>query len=341
MLQRIGTLQEKQMLTENAAPTLNHEALAAAADLGHLSDGQLLKRFFQGHEDAAFAALVARHGAMVYNVCRRVLAHSSDAEDAFQAAFLVLVRKGGALRQPGQLASWLYGVAYRTARKVKARASVRAKIERKAGAMQIERDVKDLTLDELRGILDEEIAQLPEKYALPLVLCYLEGKTNPQAAAQLGWPEGSISRRLSRARELLRARLAKRGLALSITLITAAFARPAAAVPAYLASSTLDAGLAAMQGIPLDEVVTSGTASIAKEVLGELPTETAFVIPTALAAVILALVGIIGWELGAPAYAAQVFFRPAPEAVIQAPPCCGGLPTCTPGEPPGEIATTP
>lgn len=329
------------MLTANAAPALNPAALAAAADLSHLSDAQLLRRFFGKREEAAFAALVARHGAMVFNVCRRVLAHSSDAEDAFQAAFLVLVRKGAALRQPEQLANWLYGVAYRTARKVKARASVRAQVERKAGAMQIERDAKDLTLDELRGILDEEIAQLPEKYALPLVLCYLEGKTNPQAAAQLGWPEGSISRRLSRARELLRTRLAKRGLALSVTLITAAFARPAVAVPAYLASSTLDAGVAAMQGIPLEDVVTSGTASIAREVLKELPTEAAFVLPTALAAVILALVGIISWELGAPAYAAQLLFRPSPEAAVGGSPCCGAMPGCASSGPPAEIATTP
>lgn len=311
----------------NPAPALNQEALTASAGLGHLSDAQLLKRFFQGHEDSAFAALVARHGAMVYNVCRRVLAHTSDAEDAFQAAFLVLVRKGSELRDPAGLASWLYGVAYRTARKVKARAQVRANNERQVGAMQIDRNVKDMTLDELRGILDEEIAQLPEKYALPLLLCYLEGKTNAQAATQLGWPEGSISRRLSRARELLRTRLAKRGLALSVTLITAAFARPAVAVPPELAHATLEAGLAVMHGSPLAEVAPTTASKIVNEVVLDLSHKVAFTVP-ALAATILALVGIIGWELGAPAYAAQYLFPAAAEAADHGSSCCHSAGAC-------------
>lgn len=310
------------MLTERVAPPRESPpGNAGAAKLDHLSDAQLLSRFFQAREDAAFAALLARHGGMVYNVCRRVLSSASDAEDAFQAAFLVLVRKGATLRQPSGLASWLYGVAYRTARKVKARAAVRTKSERKAVAMQLEPDVNDLTLDELRGILDEEIGQLPEKYALPLVLCYLEGKTNAQAATQLGWPEGSISRRLSRARELLRTRLAKRGLALSVALIAAAFARPASAVPPELAASTLDAGVAVASGAPLEEAVSASTATIAKEVLADWPVAAA--VPAALVAVILVLAAIISWQLGAPAYAAQ-YFLPGPQGATSAGCCAPG-----------------
>jgi RNA polymerase sigma factor (sigma-70 family) len=314
------------MLTERVAPSVEPPR-GGAASLEHLSDAQLLTRFFQAQEDAAFTALLARHGGMVYNVCRRVLSHASDAEDAFQAAFLVLVRKGATLRQPSGLASWLYGVAYRTARKVKARAAVRTKIERKAVAMQLEPDVNDLTLDELRGILDEEIGQLPEKYALPLVLCYLEGKTNAQAATQLGWPDGSISRRLSRARELLRTRLAKRGLALSVALIAAAFARPASAVPPELAVSTVDAGLAVAFGAPLEEVVSGSTAAVARDVLADLPTTGAAAVPAALVALILVLASIISWQLGAPAYAAQ-YFLPVPEAAAPGAGCCAPAAGC-------------
>src|SRR5882672_8694634 len=199
------------------------------SDLTGLKDDQLLARFFKEREDAAFAVLVERYGPLVYGVCRRILSDANDAEDAFQATFLVLVRKGGTLRDPGRVASWLYGVAYRTARKLRAKAALRTKSERQASEMPTKSDVSDMTYDELQAVLDQEISQLPEKYALPLVLCYLEGKTNAQAAAQLGWPEGSISRRLSRARELLRSRLARRGLAMSIALIAAVFSRPAAA----------------------------------------------------------------------------------------------------------------
>src|SRR6266404_2747367 len=113
------------------------------------------------------------------------LADLNDAEDAFQATFLVLVRKGGTLRDPARLSSWLYGVAHRTARKLRAKAVLRTKSERQASQMPTKSDHHDMTYDELQAVLDEEISQLPEKYALPLILCYLEGKTNAQAAAQL------------------------------------------------------------------------------------------------------------------------------------------------------------
>jgi RNA polymerase sigma factor (sigma-70 family) len=207
-----------------------------AGKLSALSDEQLLSRFFERHEDAAFAAILERHGPLVYGVCRRVLSDANDAEDAFQATFLVLVRKGGGLREPGRLASWLFGVAQRTARKVRAQAALRVRSERQASEMQTTQmpsrsASSDMTLDELRGVLEDEIGKMPNKYSLPLVLCYLEGKTNAEAAAQLGWPEGSMSRRLARARDLLRSRLARRGLALSAALVVSAFAKPRASWP--------------------------------------------------------------------------------------------------------------
>jgi RNA polymerase sigma-70 factor (ECF subfamily) len=238
------------------------------AELASLADKQLLSRFFRRRDDAAFTALVQRHGPLVYRVCRRVLPDANDAEDAFQATFLVLVRKGDSLKQPERLACWLYGVAVRTARKIKVRSAIRSKHEREAHPMPVSADVDRLTLQELQAVLDEEIGKLPEKYALPLTLCYLEGKTNAQAAAQLGWPEGSISRRLSRARELLRSRLVRRGLAMSAALIAAVFARSAeAAPPADLLAHTASAGNLLLRGVPLEELVSKQTAAVVQDVL--------------------------------------------------------------------------
>jgi len=278
-------------------------------ELGKLKDDQLLARFFESHEDAAFAVLLERYGPLVYGVCQRILGDANDAEDAFQATFLVLVRKGGTLRQPGRLANWLYGVAYRTARKVRGKAALRTKTERQASEMPTRSAVSDMTYDELNAVLDEEISQLPEKYALPLVLCYLEGKTNAQAAAQLGWPEGSISRRLSRARELLRSRLAKRGLALSAALIAAVFSRPAiACVPPHLVESTVYAGSLMSQGVELEEVVSPATANLVNEVLIGMSATSKFTIPTVLAVASLVLMlAVAVWQFGDPAQAAGLF----------------------------------
>jgi RNA polymerase sigma factor (sigma-70 family) len=279
------------------------------SELRGLKDDELLARFFQGREDAAFATLVERYGPLVFGVCRRILSDPNDADDAFQATFLVLVRKGGTLRDPGKLANWLYGVAYRTARKVKAKAALRTKSERQAVEMPSKSDFHDMTYDELQAILDEEISQLPEKYALPLVLCYLEGKTNAQAAAQLGWPEGSISRRLSRARELLRSRLARRGLAMSVALIAAVFSRPAgAAVSMELLAATTRAAVLASQGVELDEVVSPATAKLVQDVLAGMSATGKFTIPTiAVVASLLIVITTAIWQFGAPVQAANLF----------------------------------
>ena len=282
---------------------------ACKDDLTSLKDDQLLNRFFQEREDAAFAVLVERYGPLVYGVCRRILYDSNDAEDAFQATFLVLVRKGGTLRDPGRLANWLYGVAHRTARKLRAKAALRTKSERQAGEMPTKSDLADMTYEELQAILDEEISQLPEKYSLPLVLCYLEGKTNAQAAAQLGWPEGSMSRRLSRARELLRSRLAKRGLAMSVALIAAVFARPVvAAVPRALLLATTRAATLAADGCELADIVSPRAAKAVQEVIAGMSAASKFTVPTIVAlASVLLIVSTVVWQLGAPAHAASLF----------------------------------
>jgi RNA polymerase sigma factor (sigma-70 family) len=174
------------------------------------TDGRLLKRFASQQDQAAFAALVRRHGPMVLAVCRRVLGNAHDADDAFQATFLVLVRKAGAIARPELLANWLYGVAYRVAVKARANAARRSKHEQRAPVKACVDPVAEATGREVHAVLDAELRHLPEQYRAPLVLCYLEGKTNAEAACMLGWPTGSISGRLARARELLRMRLVRR-----------------------------------------------------------------------------------------------------------------------------------
>ena len=178
---------------------------------GDPTDGQLLERYAIHREAAAFAALVRRHGPMVFGLCRRVLGDHHAAEDAFQATFLVLVRKAPALDRRRPLGNWLYTVAYHAA--LKARIAGAHRMQREAQTARPEATVPrdEAESAELRRLLDAELNHLPEKYRAPLVLCYLNGKTNAQAARQLGWPVGSISGRLARGRELLRRWLTRSG----------------------------------------------------------------------------------------------------------------------------------
>jgi RNA polymerase sigma factor (sigma-70 family) len=207
------------------------------------SDAELLDRFALRDDHAAFAALVRRHGPMVFGVCRRVLCDPHDAEEAFQSTFLVLVRKAGDLRQPDRLGNWLYGVANRVARKAKVSAARRNSHERAAAGPAWAPPVESTDGPELRAVLDEEMVALPEKYRAPLVLCYLEGLTNEDAARRLGWAPGSMSYRLARGRELLRRRLTRRGLYLAlwpVFLQTMTERASAAPLPEPLVEATVD-----------------------------------------------------------------------------------------------------
>jgi RNA polymerase sigma-70 factor (ECF subfamily) len=180
-----------------------------AAGIG--TDRELLLRFLRLADQAAFTASIQRHGPMVLGLCRRVLNHEQDAEDAFQATFLILARRAASIQNPDLLGSWLYGVAIRTARKAKAQLTRRRQLERKAASVPpMEEPPLDHDWQELRSALDDELNRLPAKYRLPLVLCYLEGLTNEEAARRLGWPSGSMSSRLTRGRELLRERMQRR-----------------------------------------------------------------------------------------------------------------------------------
>lgn len=211
------------------------------------ADFELLNRFSASRDEAAFEALVLRHGPMVQGVCRRILGDVHAAEDAFQAVFLVLARKSNSIRRPELLANWLYGVACRIARKARTRARRHEGHERRAGKMPLQEQLLDLEWAEVKAVLDDELSRLPEKYRAPLVLCYLRGQTNAEAAAQLGWPTGSISERLARARELLRRRLNRRGLNLSAGLLAVLLAQKAAsaAVSPLLVEATVKVGATA------------------------------------------------------------------------------------------------
>jgi RNA polymerase sigma factor (sigma-70 family) len=231
-------------------------------DLGNLPDADLLERFAATRDDAAFEAMVRRHGPMVLSLCRRVLNRNQDIEDAFQATFLVLVRKADAIGRRNLLGNWLYGVACRVAKQARA-SSARWRFASGETLDAIpERSGRDRFGDDL-PILDEELSKLPDKYRVPLVLCYLQGKTNKEAAAQIGCPEGSMSDRLSRARDLLRRRLTGRGIVLSAGASTMLLnaESTSASVPADLVASTLRfAGLlAAGEGGPLPAQVVAVT----------------------------------------------------------------------------------
>jgi RNA polymerase sigma factor (sigma-70 family) len=240
--------------------------LVGASSLEEISDGQLLERFVASGDEAAFGSLLRRHGSMVLHVCRRVLHHSQDAEDAFQGTFLLLAKKAGSIRKQESVASWLYGVAYRLAVRSKARNTRReAKEKQVVGTRQIDAGLQ-AAWGELQSILTEELHCLPDRYQAPLVLCYLEGKTHEEAAKQLALPLGTVRSRVARARELLKGRLARRGLALpAAVLATALAADVARAVPPGLLNNTCQAALAHAAGktIPAG-LVTAEAVALAK-----------------------------------------------------------------------------
>jgi RNA polymerase sigma factor (sigma-70 family) len=249
--------------------------IARARVGGEGTDAQLLGRFVARRDEAAFEALVGRHGPMVWGVCRRLLHHPEDAEDAFQATFLVLVRKAPSLRQPQLLGSWLYGVACRTAARAKVEAAKRrAQETRAAERPTLERADPAPGLD-LRPVLDDEIQGLPDKYRAAFVLCYLQGRTNKEAAKQLGCAEGTIFSRLAWARQRLRTRLARRGLAPGVAGLAAVLAprtAPAAAASPLFASTVRAAMLFGTGQAAPAGWVSPHAASLAQGVLKAMKT---------------------------------------------------------------------
>src|SRR5262245_54802454 len=252
--------------------------------VGDLSDGQLVQRFLtarDGADQAAFTALVERHGPMVLGVCRKVLGNAQDAEDAFQATFLVLARKAGSVRKANSLAGWLHRVARRVAIQAKAIAVRRRVYERRSAAMKAVQLERQEGSSEGWPELHEAIARLPERYREPVVLCYLEGFTTEEAALRIGCPQGTILSRLSRARERLKGQLERRGLVPSTpSLVMGLTPRTSDSVGATLLETTVraafgfagrrasEAGMDSASAIILAKVVLH-TMSISKlKILG-------------------------------------------------------------------------
>jgi RNA polymerase sigma factor (sigma-70 family) len=261
------------------------------------SDEKLLQRFNESNDEAAFADLVRRHGAMVLGVCRRILNNDQDAADAFQGTFLVLVRKAASLSQPELLGPWLYGVAYRTALKARAREGRRRAHERQVANMHAVEPMSAGDGQQFRAELDEELNLLPEKFRAPLVLCYLEGKTHEEAARLLGCPPGSMSWRLSRAQEALRARLVRRSPAgmpcAAVPVILFPSGAPAA-VPVELVNATAHAARLFASGA---SGISDSVAALAEEVLNGMARRRSSWKQALWLAAILALFATAGWAV--------------------------------------------
>ncbi len=233
--------------------------------VGDLSDGQLVQRFLNGRDggdQAAFAALVERHGPMVLRVCREVLGNAHDAQDAFQATFLVLARRADSVRNADSLGCWLHGVARRVALRARSTAARRRLHERLGAAIKAAATGREERPPESWQELHEEVARLPRRYRELVVLCYLEGLSAEEAAIRIGCPKGTVFSRLSRARERLRGRLDRRGLALSATLANSGLTWTAkAAMPSSLLNATVRASMGFVGRLPVEAAFASATST--------------------------------------------------------------------------------
>jgi RNA polymerase sigma factor (sigma-70 family) len=287
----------------------------ALRDGGGVSDGELLSAFVRRRDEAALAALVKRHGPLVWGVCRRLLRSHHDAEDAFQATFLVLVRKAAAVRDREAVANWLYGVAYQTA--VRVRAAV-AKRQRREGQVKDmpEPLAREASLwDDLQALLDLELSRLPDKYRVLVVLCDLEGKTRKQVACQLGCPEGTVAGRLARARALLARRLARHGLAVAGGALAGLLAHGAASagVPASVLASTIQTICLFAAGEAASGLIPARVAALTEGVLKTmLLTNLKVGTFLALVAALVAVSGLLeGTGAAKPVATGQAVQRPA------------------------------
>jgi RNA polymerase sigma factor (sigma-70 family) len=280
------------MATSRKSEVIQHLHGAGPLPCGAGSpDGQLLTDYLSRRDEAALAALVRRHGPMVWGVCRRVLRNYHDVEDAFQATFLVLVRKAASIASRELLANWLYGVAYQTALNARATAARRGARERQVTKMPEPEATPQGLWQDLQPLLDQELSRLPDKYRVPIVLCDLEGKTRKEAARQIGCPEGTVAGRLARARALLAKRLARHGLAATAGTLAAGLAQGAASacVPAAVVSSTIKAATLAVAG----PAAAAGAVSARVAALTEGVLKTMLLSKLKIAGAVLAVVAIL------------------------------------------------
>jgi RNA polymerase sigma factor (sigma-70 family) len=249
---------------------IQHVRRTMLRDKATITDGQLLESFVRQRDEAALAALVHRHGSMVWGVCQRLLRSEPDAEDAFQATFLVLVRKAGTIRDREKVANWLYGVAQQTAVRARTAAGKRAVRERQVTDMPEPSVTPPDPWNDVQPVLDQELSRLPDKYRVIVVLCDLEGKTRPEVARQLGCPEGTIASRLARGRAMLAKRLARHGLGVSGGALATMLSQHAASAcaPTSVVSSTINAAtlLAAGQSL-VPSVISVNVAGLTEGVM--------------------------------------------------------------------------
>jgi RNA polymerase sigma factor (sigma-70 family) len=280
--------------------TADHVRRLARCSAGERTDKELLEAFTRRQDEGAFAALVSRYSALVMGVCRRALGHHHDAEDAFQATFLVFARKAGSIRRQEALASWLYGVAHRAALDVK-RCLLRQRDKEQRGARrEATGPPEDLSWREVQGLLDEEVEALPESFRQAFVLCAMHGLSKPEAARQLGLKEGTVASRLARARRRLQQRLADRGVTLSALMGVLELSREGAVAGASVrataalvvadaagacSSSTVPARVAALaDGVTSAMLLTKTKVATALVLLGALLAAGAGVLFAPLAA---------------------------------------------------------
>jgi RNA polymerase sigma factor (sigma-70 family) len=265
-----GEEKRTDMATNHLTKVLVHtRRVALRHDGSGLTDGELLGDFLNRHDEAAFEALVRRHGPMVLSVCRRIVGNLHDAEDAFQATFLVLACKAASIMPREAVGNWLYGVAYRTALKARTTTARRRARERQGRDMPQTVAQPQAGREELELLLDQELHHLPDKYRLPIVLCDLEGRTRRAVARQLGLPDGTLSNRLATGRRMLARRLTRRGLAgLGAVAATTLVQNVAAAsVPPSLLLTTVQAASLMAAGVAVKAVVSAPVAALMK---GEL-----------------------------------------------------------------------
>jgi RNA polymerase sigma factor (sigma-70 family) len=278
----MATSQLGRVIQTVRSATLHHEEAA-------LTDGQLLEGYVSSREEAAFAALLRRHGPMVWGVCRRLLPYH-EAEDAFQATFLVLVKKAASVKPRELVGNWLYGVAHQTALKARVTAARRRGREKQVAAMPEPEAARQDLWDDLRPLLDQELSRLPDKYRAVIVLCELEGKTRKEAARHFRLPEGTVASRLATARAMLARRLARHGRAVSGPALAAALAQnlASAAMPASLATSTISAaslfaaGQAAAAGVTSVKAVALAEGVLKTMLLSKLKSATTALLAVAL-----------------------------------------------------------
>jgi RNA polymerase sigma factor (sigma-70 family) len=299
------------------------------SDLAGLSDRELLQRFTTRHDEAAFETLLQRHGPLVLGVCRRVLADRHAAEDAFQATFVVLVRRASAIAWRESVAGWLFEVARRIARQARTAAARHPAATEHGETMMHDSPISAAAQRELRDVLDEELQRLPEKYRAPVVLCYLEGKSNVEAARLLGWTKGTVSGRLARARDLLRQRLARRGWgpAAGLAAPVLAGATLPSAVPAALADAATRAALQTTSGAA--SALPAGVALLANRAVRDMAATRLRILGMALLA--LAAVGTGIAVLAQPADTEQPVAAQAPDPA--GPPAEEAPPTDRYGDP--------